>query len=157
MPPPRALTIALLFTACGGSSDVTVVEVPPPAAPLPTAQVTTAPAQTAAPAPTPRANVEWVGTYVCAQGETDLVLGMQADESGSVNAIFRFSSPDGTTGSYHMHGTMRDDGVVHLIAGSWIQRPPNYVTVGMTGRIQGNVFAGRIDNSSCGAFSLTKR
>ena len=43
-----------------------------------------------------------------------------------------------------------------LVPGAWIARPPNYVSVGMSGVVNGTAYRGRIDNPSCGQFIVRR-
>jgi hypothetical protein len=155
----RAVALLALLAAAGcggGGSGVTVTEVPPqdlPPSPTPSVQ----PTPVAAPA-FMRSGDEWAGTYTCAQGRTDLVLHVERVMGSHVEAVFEFlHGPSNAGGSYRMRGTLNDDGTVRLIPGAWIDQPPGYVTVGMSGRVQGDAFTGRIDNPSCGTFSVRRR
>lgn len=106
-----------------------------------------------------RAGDDWSGTYTCTQGLTDLVLHVEDAKGNDVHAVFDFShAPTGAHGSYRMHGE-RDlvTGEATLVPDEWIQRPPNYFSVGMHGRLSGGTFTGVIDASGCGTFSLHRR
>lgn len=158
----RALLVVLLLvfpalSACGPAETATVVEVPPQE--LPTASATV---QIALPPPSVATPVhpgeEWVGTYQCAQGVTDVIVHIDRVTGSAVDARFEFShSPSGAAGMYEMRGTVQPDGRAHFLPGRWIDQPPGYVTVGMTGQVQGDAFVGRIDNPSCGGFSVRRR
>jgi len=147
---------ALALVACGSASSSTVVEVPPqdlPPPPPPTAQVVVAP-----PAAPMRAGEEWIGRYVCAQGETDLDLRIDRVTGDSIEATFEFShGPSGAGGAYRMRGTITPGGQVTLVPGPWIDRPSGYISVGMHGDVQGARFFGRMDHSSCSTFDLRRR
>jgi hypothetical protein len=149
---------ALVVAACAPESSGTVVEVPPQPLPSPP-PADTAPAAPVAAAPAPmRSDEEWIGTYRCAQGETDLDLRVDRVVGGAVEAVFQFShAASGASGAYEMHGTLSPDGRVALVPGRWLSRPPNYVSVGMHGEVRGDDFTGRIDNPTCGAFRLRRR
>jgi len=150
------------LAACGGgSSNVTVTEVPPQDLPVQAqATLVQAPAPTATVAVTQalpmRGGEEWFGTYVCAQGPTNLELHIHTVmDDGTIDGVFEFAhDPSGASGSYRLHGTIDTSGNVHLAPSSWIQRPSGYVAVGMTGRVRGDAFTGRIDHTQCGGFSL---
>jgi hypothetical protein len=150
---------AFLIACGGGGGGATVIEVPPqdlPSPPPPQQQGAIAQPETVAP-PMQRGE-EWVGKYQCAQGMTDVVLHVQAVHGNQVIAVFEFlHGPSGAGGSYHMRGQLDPSGGLVFVPGAWIDQPPNYVTVGMRGTITGNVYSGRIDNSSCGMFSVTRR
>lgn len=100
----------------------------------------------------------WVGEYDCPQGLTDMRLKVVGVRGERVDAIYEFRhAPTGAAGSYHISGRFDfRSGRVSFSPGAWIERPPNYVTVGMDGRIEGNGarFEGRITHPRCGMFSL---
>lgn len=148
---------SLTVAGCGPTETATVVEVPPQELPTATATVEIAPPPT--PQPTLlHAGEEWVGTYQCAQGVTDVVVHIDRVAGSMVDARFEFShAPSGAAGMYEMRGTVRPDGRAHFVPGRWIQQPPNYIGVGMTGQVQGDAFVGRIDNPSCGGFNVRRR
>jgi hypothetical protein len=145
-----------LLAACGSASTSTVVEIPPtqdlpPPPPPATVQVVAAPSLM-------RAGEEWVGRYVCAQGETDLDLHIDRVMGDSLEATFEFShGPSGAGGSYKMRGTIAPNGQVTLTPGAWIDRPSGYMSVGMHGDVRGTRFAGRMDHESCTTFDLRRR
>ncbi len=146
---------AVALAACGSASTSTVVEVPPPQEPQPPPPATVQ--VIAAPSPM-RAGEEWVGRYVCAQGETDLDLHVDRVMGDSLEATFEFShGPSGAGGAYKMRGTIAPNGQVTLTPGAWIDRPSGYVSVGMHGDVQGARFAGRMDHASCTTFDLRRR
>jgi hypothetical protein len=150
----RLVAMLLMVAACGSAGSATVVEVPPQdlPPPQPTQQVVVEAA------PVFRAGEQWVGTYVCAQGRTDLVLHIDRVAADTVDAVFEFShSPSGAGGAYQMRGTIDGSAGVHLVPGRWLDQPPNYVSVGMTGAVRGDAFTGRMDNPSCGSFTLQRR
>lgn len=150
----KKLAVLSLLVACGG--EVSVVEVPPqqqppPPPPPPTVQVVTQ----QAPAAVGFMNTgeDWIGQYRCAQGATDLDLHVDLVSGSQIDATFIFAhGPSGAAGSFKMRGTITPDGNVTLVPGAWVARPPNYVSVGMSGSVRGTTFRGRIDNASCGVF-----
>lgn len=151
----------LALAACGGGSTSTVVEIPPQDLPQPqaTVQVAASQPQPAAPATAlVRPGEDWFGRYVCAQGETDLDLRIENVTADSVEATFIFAhGPSGAAGSYRMRGTISPSGRMRLVPSAWIQRPPNYVMVGMSGELRGDTFSGRIDDPSCSEFVVRRR
>jgi hypothetical protein len=151
----KRFALAWLLVACAPEASATVVEVPPqelPTAPQATVQPTEPAVDTAGPM---RSHEDWVGTYTCAQGETELILHLDRSADGSIAGVFEFShSPSGAAGAYKMTGSIDSSGSVRLVPGLWLQRPNNYMSVGMHGRVRGDTFAGRMDNPSCGNFSL---
>lgn len=98
----------------------------------------------------------WVGEYDCPQGLTDMRLKVVGVRGERVDAIYEFRhAPTGAAGSYHIRGHYDfRSGRVSFSPGSWIERPPNYVTVGLEGRIDGVRFEGHITHPRCGMFSL---
>ena len=153
----RAALAALCVAACAPEPTATVVEVPPQEAPPP--PTAAAPALVQAPpawAPT-RSGDEWVGTYTCAQGETDLALHVRQVRDGTIEAVFDFShAASGASGAYVVVGNVLRNHVT-LQPQQWLRRPPGYVMVGMRGEIRGDTFSGRIDDPSCEGFSLRRR
>ena len=151
----KALALLSLLVACGG--EVTVTEVPPQPMPPPPP-----PAVTVQVVPAPQrgllnAGEDWIGRYQCAQGLTDLDLHIDAVNGDQVDATFIFAhGPSSAAGSYKMRGTIAPDGNVVLVPGPWVARPPNYVSVGMSGVVNGTAFRGRIDNPTCGVFTVRR-
>ncbi len=101
----------------------------------------------------------WSGEYFCPQGLTAMTLRVTSVRGDQIDAVYEFHhAGSGASGSYRIQG--RFDGPtrsVHFAPGAWIERPPNYVTVAMEGRVadDGSLFAGRIAHPRCGMFSLT--
>jgi hypothetical protein len=98
----------------------------------------------------------WVGEYDCPQGLTEMTLRVVGVRGERVDAIYEFNhAPTGVAGRYHTRGRFDfETNRVTFSPGEWIDRPPNYVTVGLEGRIEGNRFEGRITHPRCGMFSL---
>jgi hypothetical protein len=155
--------LMVVASACASSSGATVREVPPEELPMPASQQTAAQPVAQPPAMTQalpmQGGDEWVGTYVCAQGQTDLTVHVDSVlGDGTISAVFDFShTPSGAAGSFRLHGSIDSSGNVRLRAGAWMQRPSGYETVGMSGRIRADAFTGRIDNPSCGGFTLRRQ
>ena len=152
------VALALALGACAPEPTGTVVEIAPQALPPPpppvTAQVVVAPP----PAVALRSGDEWIGTYTCAQGQTDLALHVSRVWGENVEAVFDFShAPSGAAGAYEMRGTVGPEGDVELLPGPWLRHPSGYVSVGMRGTVRGDSFTGRIENSTCGGFALRRR
>ncbi len=149
------------LAACGGGGSATVVEVPPQEvapSPQPTDPVVQ-PVQPVAVDALPMHSHElWAGTYVCAQGRTDLVLHVDRVSGGTIDAVFEFShSPSGAGGAYRMSGSIDGDGTVQLTPGQWLDQPSGYVSVGMHGSVRGDAFRGRMDHPTCSTFALRRR
>ncbi len=104
----------------------------------------------------------WVGTYTCAQGQTGLTLTLSAGTMGQLDARFEFypvpGNPSVPSGAYRMMGWLTTDGHLALVGVEWIRRPPDYVMVGLSGRLAGGgrVLEGTVPE--CAApFSLERR
>ncbi|MBX3268697.1 MAG: protein kinase [Sandaracinaceae bacterium] len=160
--------VPLAAVPIGVPVDVPVTPVPA-RAPAPAVASTPRPVATPAarppaapmePAPPPipfRAGQRWRGTYQCAQGHTQLTLSIRAVTGRRVAAIFRFQHAT-ARGAYHLAGDYQPaTRRLALSPGAWIERPPNYETVGMDGAVDpsGRLYAGRITNPACGAFRVT--
>lgn len=81
----------------------------------------------------------------------------------AVAAIFHFhaaaSNPGIPEGKYRMEGTFNyDTGTLHLGGLSWIERPPQYDMVPLSGTInhERNMFKGKIEFPHCNQFTLRK-
>ena len=104
---------------------------------------------------------DWTGTYVCAQGVTNLTLHVLAVSGDAIDdAVFDFDWTSGSvTGSYHLSGTY-DPTTDHarFAPGAWIAQPAGWFSVGMDGTVDPTtpVYAGHITDSSCAAFSVTR-
>jgi hypothetical protein len=98
----------------------------------------------------------WIGRYFCAQGETTLLFHVTHVEGLEIDAIFDFHhDASGADGAYRMSGRWDpSSGSVTMTPGQWLQQPPRYIGVGMTGRVSGARFTGKIDEPSCRDFSV---
>jgi hypothetical protein len=100
----------------------------------------------------------WVGTYHCAQGETNLVLHIADVDGPELRAFFEFDHPpSGVDGLFEMKGSWTvDHRSVTLVPTRWIRKPENYVTVGMRGTVSvgGQRFMGLVDGPGCTNFAL---
>lgn len=125
-PPPVATADA--------TSQARPIVVPTPVAPV------------AAPAPVrqaPRSLIgEWEGNYSCGSvsGDSfDLVI--TATNDGMLSGIFRFDVPGkpGQSGRFKLMGIPAGgDGQFTLAPTEWIERPPGFATVGLTGQVTAN-------------------
>ena len=110
----------------------------------------------------------WVGSYLCAQGDTDLQLEItEVDADGTVQAVFDFDHNGDCSGRYTVSGQLQADGSLVLEpeqAGSatagWLENPCGYVSVGLDGAValqsSGEMtYSGTIENPGCGAFLVT--
>ncbi len=127
-----------------------------PGPPMPDASIIPAAAETVT-APFV-AGQRWVGSYVCAQGRTDLTLRITAASGDYVTALFEFRhGPTATTGVCTMSGGyQRASRRLPLRPVAWVQRPDGYIAVAMDGFVSedGSTYAGRMQHASCGEFSL---
>jgi hypothetical protein len=100
----------------------------------------------------------WKGTYVCAQGETQLSLVIWRVDGPDIDAIFDFRhDASGAAGQYNMHGAYRPDSRrLRLAADDWIAQPPGYVTVDLDGRVRDDAFEGKVVGPSCTSFALRR-
>jgi hypothetical protein len=119
-------------------------------------------AQAQSPTPNPVRN--YVGSYVCAQGltELDLKILTQPNHPNHQQAAFIFWPPHHGSaahpqGVYFMHGTINPVlGILRLTPSNWLKRPPYYAMVPMTGFSNdgGAIFTGTIQFPGCTRFSL---
>lgn len=107
-----------------------------------------------------RPGQDWVGTYTCAQGLTDLDLRIVATDGDTISdALFLFDwKTGGESGSYHMTGTFDPkSGNATFTPKAWIDQPdPSWHMVGMSGAVVGHRYAGDITDSECGTFGVTR-
>ena len=106
----------------------------------------------------------WSGTYICAQGVTGLTLFV---DPRSGDAVFSFyplpENPDVAAGEFTMSGHFdaKSEQFV-LVPGSWRERPPGYVMVGLIGQIDvvTGHFVGTVRSTSwlapCRTFDLRR-
>ena len=102
----------------------------------------------------------WKGVYTCAQGPTGLTLTLRGAADGLVEGDFLFyptpSHPSAATGRFIVRGSYFSDGVLVLGGGAWIERPDNYLAVGLRGVVNGNAFTGVVPECGNSAFTLTR-
>jgi hypothetical protein len=102
----------------------------------------------------------WIGTYTCAQGETQLVLQIVNVDGPTVDALFTFHHPPSDVhGVFQMTGTYTPTyRELTLRGGRWIDRPAGYVTVDLRGRVplDGKRFVGTVDGPGCSVFALRR-
>ena len=106
-------------------------------------------------------NSTYVGRYFCAQGWTDMTLSVVDVEGPRVRmqGTFRHAGT-GVQGAYLLRGfcfpTSRR---MVLSPQAWVQQPPGYIMVGMSGLVsgEGQAFTGRMLHRSCGAFTFTRQ
>lgn len=105
----------------------------------------------------------WRGAYVCAQGNTALALTIEPRKDGTLSALFHFEAapdnPDVPTGCYEMEGRFTPESrEVLLLPRRWLQRPANYVRVGLQGRLSedGTAMQGQVRGPGCAEFRVTR-
>jgi hypothetical protein len=100
----------------------------------------------------------WVGDYDCTQGNTGFALRIMDVRGRVVRAIFDFvHEASGVEGSYVITGMFDPETRrVHFEPTRWIVQPDHYLMVPMSGEVSTDdtLFAGKIDYSGCGAFTL---
>lgn len=107
------------------------------------------------------AGQQWVGTYTCPQGLTQLTLHITGVDILGVVGVFDFlHEASGSDGDYGMHGNFNPDtDRIEFFPDSWINQPTGYREVGMVGTVtegaEGLTFAGDITEAICGTFSVT--
>lgn len=117
------------------------------------------PQQPAASACPLRPGQNLAGTYLCAQGWTDVDFHVREVRGARVRAEFVFRhAPSGAAGRFTLTGSCDPGGRVRLTPEAWIERPDGYIMVGMDGVASGDGrFEGRMTHVSCGRFALGAR
>jgi hypothetical protein len=156
------LAFGVMLIACATTPALVTAPTLPPeeaarARPAPVAVIATAGEATDSPWAT---GDTWTGSYVCPQGPTTLQLHVVRVRGPSVDAVFDFEhAPSGASGQFEMNGHY-DVGTrrLHLVAGDWLARPPNYVTVDLDGRVSadGRVYSGGVLASGCSSFLVRR-
>jgi hypothetical protein len=105
----------------------------------------------------------WRGNYICAQGMTALALTIEPRKDGSLTALFHFEAvpdnPDVPTGCYEMQGRFTPaTNQVALTPLRWLRRPPDYVMVGLEGRLapDGGQIEGLVQGPGCSFFRVQR-
>ena len=106
---------------------------------------------------------DYVGTYSCAKGPTDLKLSLKAPEYGLLTGTLTFYLPPGShnkayTFSLNGHFDPKS-GTFNLNPLKWeTPAPPNYMMVPLKGAVDANAgkVSGVIDYSGCGRFEAMK-
>ncbi|MDP1632622.1 MAG: hypothetical protein Q8L66_14495 [Caulobacter sp.] len=77
----------------------------------------------------------WLGVYVCAQGETYLILDLDGKADGSVTGTFYFGNTNVPEGKYEVAGRLDGQNRVTLRGVRWIKQPSGYVMVDLEGEM----------------------
>ncbi|WP_341528969.1 hypothetical protein WKK05_06485 [Nostoc sp. UHCC 0302] len=114
-------------------------------------------------------NGTWQGTYLCAQGLTNLKLVIAAKSTTDIDAVFLFSAhasnPTVPSGSFRMKGiytifnSPEIPNTLELKASSWISRPSGYITVDLQGNVSPSdkKMVGNVLNApGCSKFDVVK-
>jgi opacity protein-like surface antigen len=106
---------------------------------------------------------DWQGTYVCAQGATELTLQVEQAGGNQVTALFHFyagaENPLVPEGCFEMSGVYdAATGRIDLGAGRWMLRPTGFVTVDLSGTVNrdGSEMTGAVAGPGCSTFSLRR-
>ncbi len=112
------------------------------------------------PAAASAGTTKWAGTYACAQGATALKLTVIDDDPARITAVFAFgpspANPAVARGAFTLRGERRG-GLVELRPDAWLEQPADYDMVGLSGRMAGDRFEGRILHETCAGFSLQRQ
>jgi hypothetical protein len=107
---------------------------------------------------------EWTGKYICTQGVTALRLTIAQGQGQAITATFNFGplpeNPEVPKGAYRMEGAY-DPATRHMkLSGvKWIDAPPDYVMVGLDGRMtqSGDAIVGDVpDLFGCTDFEVRR-
>ncbi len=111
----------------------------------------------------------WQGTYICAQGLTNIKLVIAAKSPSKINAIFLFyanaNNQTVPSGSFRMEGNLKRlnspeiPDVLELKATEWISRPSGYITVDLQGNIdysQNRIVGNVLNTPGCSNFDVVK-
>ncbi len=106
----------------------------------------------------------WTGSYVCAQGETGVTLSLDAATGLSFNGSFSFfalpQNPGVPSGSFAIAGTFDPQSRrIAIEAVRWIEQPPGYIMVGMTGTVSADLtsIVGNLTHPSCAGLSVSRK
>ena len=105
----------------------------------------------------------WMGTYICAQGETGVRLTLNSINGSSFDGIFDFFpicsnyEKNVEVGKYYVIGSIDDNGNVRIWGRQWIWHPLDWFMVDLTGKLIDDTIEGNIDQQSCGNFKIIKQ
>ncbi len=106
---------------------------------------------------------KWRGQYTCLQGDTGLLLTIDAAEGLVFAGEFAFfalpSNPGVPSGRFTVEGLFDPSlGSVAIKGVRWVEQPPNYAMVDVVGRLSkdGRTITGKIVFTGCTEFHLTR-
>ncbi|WP_170223065.1 serine/threonine-protein kinase [Nonomuraea turkmeniaca] len=158
-----AATAAVFLTKRQQQEPVAVIS-RGPALVTPTGPTPTGPTPTAATPVPERASVagRWTGTYLCNQGKTALELTIKETSPGQLEAVFAFkadpSNPGVPSGSFAMSGWLTGR-VLQLTGERWIDRPGDYVMVGLRANLtedRPSTLRGIVRGGGCSSFTVER-
>jgi hypothetical protein len=97
------------------------------------------------------------GSYTCGAAPAALQLEMRAAADGALTAVFTAGGANGTPRlSYSMTGQWSGNRF-RLVPGKWIEHPPNWEMVPLSGTLQGGRARGSISYPRCSTFDVTRK
>lgn len=103
---------------------------------------------------------KFIGTYVCSQGKTPMVLALRAQPNGQLIAVFGFGGPQNPDisdplGIYSLLGTWKGSHF-KLEAHEWMKKPEGFEMISFEGDVMQRGVFGKILRSSCSTFEAAK-
>jgi hypothetical protein len=105
---------------------------------------------------------KWRGSYSCLQGHTGLLLTIEDSVGGVFSGEFAFfpldDNPKVPKGRFAIAGIFNSQsGAVAMKGVHWIEQPPNYLMVDLSGTLSddGRSIDGKIEFSGCTSFHVT--
>ena len=103
---------------------------------------------------------------MCTQGQTEVLLTLDAKRDGALTAVFEFGptaeNPSIPHGAYRLRGIIREgkEGTFEILLEptEWIDAPDGYIMVSLsaTSSRQWLRLVGKIDHPSCGAIDVRR-
>jgi hypothetical protein len=104
---------------------------------------------------------KWRGSYSCLQGHTGLLLTIENSVGGVFTGEFAFypleDNPKVSKGRFAIAGTFNSQsGAVAVKGVRWIEQPPNYLMVDLSGTLSGDgrSIDGKVEFSGCTSFHV---
>jgi hypothetical protein len=112
--------------------------------------------------PTMTLTGKWRGSYSCLQGHTGLLITIEGPVGGVFTGEFSFfaldDNPKVPKGRFAIAGTYNpESGSVSMNGQHWIEQPPNYVMVDLSGKLSsdGRSIDGKVEYEGCTSFHVT--